>query len=182
MPDFSFPVFGSGGNKEGELSAPTPDRKCTPGIHLPAFIDESDLTPRTPDRFRPRGQCAATDGEIFHYVDRARAVADQENRIDQLFQQANPQLHAARQTLARCEETTREWAAQVADIRLVLRNKIATMGNTSAIAPFGTVDERRQDLHVWQAELAEAEAEYAASVEELEAAKARVDALVMVTP
>ncbi|HWY03015.1 MAG TPA: hypothetical protein VNX60_05055 [Candidatus Acidoferrum sp.] len=170
MPDFSFPVFGSGGNKEGELSAPTPDR------------DESDLTPRTPDRFRPRGQCAATDSEFFHFKDPAKEVAERERRIDQLFEQANPQLHRARQVLSRCEETSREWGAQVRDIRVVVSNKVAAMGSTSPDAPFGTRLEREQDLHVWQAELAEAEQEYAASVEELEAAKARVEALVMVTP
>jgi hypothetical protein len=160
----TFPVFGPDG-EEGELSAqPAPKPRTQDG-------------PRLPGGFRPVGQQAPSDHEFFHYRDPSREAAEKEAKIDEAFRLANPELHAARATLARCRQTTEHYAAVVNDFRIAVSQKVASTLSTSAVSPPGTQHERRHELSMLQSQLAEAEAEHAASVEELEAARLLVNKL-----
>jgi len=74
------------------------------------------------------------------------------------------------------------YAGRVADLYRVVTQKLASMNSTSPDAPLGTQQERLHELNGLRSQLAEAQQEYKASCEELEAAKAAVEAAAGVQP
>jgi hypothetical protein len=151
---------------------------------FPVFEDgepERELTPRGPDGFQPRGSGAAMDSEFFHLRDPAALEAEKQRKLDEAFRAVNPALHDARQALQRSMRTAAHWLTAVNDARRVVAQKVSSLHGTSADGPIGVKWQRQHELHAAQDQLAEAEQEYAAALEELEAAKAAVAALA-VTP
>jgi hypothetical protein len=168
MANFSFPVFGSAG-EEGELSAPAPKPRTPDG-------------PRLPGGFKPVGQGAACDHEYFHYQDASARAEAQQQRIDEQFRKADPQLFDARLKLERCRQTKADWSHQLTEAKFSVSRAVAAMAGTSPDSPTGTIQERRHQLDLLRGQLADCEAEYQAACEEVATAKAAVDALTKVTP
>jgi hypothetical protein len=148
---------------------------------FPVFSDDDgdvrQETARTPDGFQPRGQMPATDSEFFHFRDRAREAEEKAAKTDELFRQADPALHAARATLLRTMRTVSHYLDAVRDLQVAISQKANQMNSTSAGSALGTRTERAYELNALRSQLVDVEQEYAAAVEEFEAAKAAVEAL-----
>jgi hypothetical protein len=138
-------------------------------------IREGTLRPRTPDNFAPLGQQNAAS--LPFYRDPARETAELERRADELFRQADPQLFQAREVLVRAMRTAAHWTGRVNDLSRIVSLKANQMTGTSPDAGVGTRAERSVELHALCQELANAREEAAASEEELEHAKQRVQEL-----
>ncbi len=122
------------------------------------------------------GEVALGQGEarpLPTYRDPVKEAEERERRIDELFQQHDPTMFAARKRLEACHQATAGYLRRVAEIQ----EAIQQLRPLSPDAPLGMAEERAQSMHALRTQLTEMTEEAAAAYEEEQVARRAVDAL-----